>query len=117
MNDAGLNLCSKCKSNYVRRGVEDDHLCYVCLHDQRVLTDDELVCELREDRHFKAAERLTALRAENARLTEALRGNEAKLANVKCQLLDMLDLMPVPGSRWRMNIKTAIRMIDAQEPK
>lgn len=44
---------------------------------------------------------------------EKAKRNEAKLADVKCQLLDMLDLMPVPGSRWRMNIKAALRTIDA----
>lgn len=67
------------------------------------------------EREWTAEDRaeLAALRAENARLAEALRGNEAKLADVKSQLLEMLDLIPVPGSRWRMNIKSMLRTIDA----
>lgn len=67
---------------------------------------DEVFCD---GELHDAADRVEEMQA-------AIRIKDDKLASVKCQLLEMLDLIPVPGSAWRMNIKTMLRTIDSLIP-
>ena len=75
--------------------------------------DGAIITEHVEARR-EAEQETSELRATNARLAVAVKQQTDKLASVKCDLLQMLELIPVPGSQWRMNIKTMLRTIDAQ---